>query len=359
MKLNRKWGYWLLLLLPVVLIRSAAAFPAWVEAYYATGIYPLVSTALKYLSGWLPFSLGDVIYGGLIAWLIFRLVRLFRTTRFRSLPKETLRVAAKRLMVALIILYTAFNLLWGLNYNRLGITHQLDIRHDSVSPADLRVLDSLLLQRVNTAKSECLAKAAPVPTGRAILFGAVQAYEAAARQHPFLQYRPAAVKPSLWGWAGNYIGFTGYYNPFTGEAQVNTGAPYFLLPYTACHEIAHQLGYARENEANLVGYLAASQSPDPLFRYSVYLDLFVYTQRALYPADSASVKNFAQQLLPEVRADLRTWQAFLEAHRSPLEPVFRKLYGFYLEKNEQPAGINSYDEVTTSLVAYYRKYGRL
>jgi hypothetical protein len=82
----------------------------------------------------------------------------------------------------------------------------------------------------------------------------------------------------LWGWLGNYVGFTGYYNPFTGEAQVNTTVPKFLQPFTASHEVAHQLGYAKEMEANFVGYLAASHSTDTLFRYSVYLDLFLVQQ---------------------------------------------------------------------------------
>ena len=354
MKSTRKWGCWLLLLLPVLLIRIAAAFPAWVEAYYATGIYPPISRILKYTTGWLPFSVGDCLYGILIAWLIWRLIWLIRSN-----PRTLLQKAGYPLLVILPVIYIVFNLLWGLNYNRLGITHQLGIRRDSVSDAELRLIDSILLVKVNGAKSELLSKAPPPPSSRDLLEGAVKAYALASREYPFLKYTPASVKPSLWGWAGNYIGFTGYYNPFTGEAQVNTGVPYFLLPYTACHEIAHQLGYARENEANFAGYLAASTSPDPLFRYSVYLDLFVYTQRALYRADSAAVKQFAHQLLPEVKADMRTWQAFLEAHRSPLEPVFRKLYGLYLENNEQPAGIYSYDEVTSFLVAFHRKTGRL
>ena len=354
MKSTRKWGFWLLLLLPVLLIRIAAAFPARVEVYYATGMYPPISRILKYTTGWLPFSVGDCLYGILMIWLIRRAIPLFRTPTRGLLLK-----AGYRLLVMLPLIYIVFNLLWGLNYNRLGITHQLGIKRDSVSTAELRLIDSLLLIHVNGAKTELLLKANPPPASVAVLEGAVKAYAAASELYPFLRYTPAAIKPSLWGWAGNYIGFTGYYNPFTGEAQVNTGVPYFLLPYTACHEIAHQLGYARENEANFAGYLAASTSPDPLFRYSVYLDLFVYTQRALYRGDSAAVKQFAQQLLPEVKADMRTWQAFLEAHRSPLEPVFRKLYGLYLENNEQPAGIYSYDEVTSFLVAFHRKTGRL
>ncbi len=69
----------------------------------------------------------------------------------------------------------------------------------------------------------------------------------------------------MYSYLGNYLGFTGYYNPFTGEAQVNTTVPLFVQPFTTCHEIGHQLGYAKENEANFAGYLAAKSSPDAGF----------------------------------------------------------------------------------------------
>jgi hypothetical protein len=81
---------------------------------------------------------------------------------------------------------------------------------------------------------------------------------------------------------GNYTGFTCYYNPFTGEAQLNTTIPRFLQPFIACHEVAHQLGYAKENEASFVGYLAAKGSGNALLQYSTYLDIFMHANRNLF-----------------------------------------------------------------------------
>ena len=54
--------------------------------------------------------------------------------------------------------------------------------------------------------------------------------------------------------------FLGYYNPFTGEAQVNTNVPAFVIPFTTCHEMAHQIGYASESEASFVGFLVIRNS---------------------------------------------------------------------------------------------------
>ncbi len=354
MKLTPNRVRWPILLLAALLIRLAAGAPQWVEEHYATGIYPVISRLLRHASGWLPLSIGDVLYTLLGAWLLYRFIQLVRALKRRA-PLSWPALGTTFLQ-GLLLLYIVFNALWGLNYNRLGITHQLGISLDSCSAAELRHLDSLLLDKVNTSKNALLNQPA---TPGSLQAGTAAAYRAAARQYPFLAYEPTALKSSLWGWAGSYIGFTGYYNPFTGEAQVNTGIPRFLQPYTSCHEVAHQLGYAKENEANFVGFLAASASPDPQFRYSVYLDLFMYTQRTLYRADSPAVKQFTAQLLPEVKADLREWEAFLRSHRSPIEPLFKILYGYYLRNNEQPAGIYSYDEVTAFLLAFYRKYGHI
>lgn len=163
----------------------------------------------------------------------------------------------------------------------------------------------------------------------------------------------------MWGKLGNYAGFTGYYNPFTGEAQLNTTIPKFLQPYTACHEVAHQLGYAKENEANFVGFLAAVASEDTLFHYSVYLDMFTYANRNLFETDSVAAKLYRKELIPAVQEDIKEWIAFNRKHRSLLEPAYRWMYGKFLQSNQQPGGIRSYSEVTGFLIAYYKKFGRI
>jgi hypothetical protein len=249
--------------------------------------------------------------------------------------------------------------LWGLNYNRLGIADQLGIRLAKYSKEDLVTIDSILLEKTNAAKTILVRNGSVQKNTSAIFDQSKIAYQNLAKQYSFCNYKPASIKSSAWGWLGNYLGFTGYYNPFTGEAQVNTTVPSFLQPFISCHEIAHQLGYAKENEANFVGYLAAAAATDTAFHYSVYLDLFLYTQRNLYGVDSIAAKSFSKKILPLVKDDLIEWKKFNQQHQSPLEPVFTWMYGKYLKNNEQPSGVLSYDEVTGFLIAYYKKFGKL
>ncbi len=106
-----------------------------------------------------------------------------------------------------------------------------------------------------------------------------------------LNYKHAAVKQMFAGTIGSYSGFLGYYNPFTGEAQVNTTAPDFVIPFTTCHEMAHQLGYASESEASFVGYLVTKYNNLPVFNYSAYFDLFSYANAELYQSGFCCCKT--------------------------------------------------------------------
>ncbi len=116
---------------------------------------------------------------------------------------------------------------------------------------------------------------------------AVGAYDSLAIAEPQFAYRVRSVKASLFSYPGLYIGFAGYYNPFTGEAQVNMLDPDFRLPYTTCHEMGHQLGYAKENEANFIGFLAC-RGVRLIRRSGIRLisDLYGYAIQELYFRDS-------------------------------------------------------------------------
>jgi hypothetical protein len=330
-----------------------------VEDQYATGIYPNLAICLRFLTGWLPFSIGDILYGITALWLGWLLFSgLFRLIK-RKIPKENIKKGLLKTLIVLLSVYIIFNLLWGINYNRKGIGYQLGLTEEKFTAAELKNLDSLLLQKVNESKLALLRNNSGEKNTKEIFNESYDAYKVVATKYPFLVYKEKAVKSSMWGWLGNYVGFTGYYDPFTGEAQVNTTVPYFLQPYTTCHEMAHQLGYAKEDEANFVGYLAAAASADTLFHYSVYLDIFLSTNRNLFNVDSVSARAFAKQLLPAVRSDLKIWRRFLVQHENPAEPVIQWLYGKYLQGNQQPSGILSYDKVTRLLIAYYKKYGKI
>jgi len=359
MKRKKYLLFTLVLLIIAVLVHIYSIDSTRVENQYSTGIYPPFSRFLRTLLGWLPFSLGDVLYGLAVLWLAWKLVKGIKSLFKRQVNLQSFFSGLLKALNILLIIYIFFNLFWGINYNRTGIADQLNLKLDKYKAEDLKKINELLVEKVNTSKQALLTRGNKYPSNSQLFSKVKQAYVDAETVYPFLHYEPGSLKPSLWGWLGNYLGFTGYYNPFTGEAQVNTMFPKFLQPFTTCHEVAHQLGYAKEREANFVGYLAAAASKDTLLQYSVYLDLYMYSNRNLFETDSAAAKEFRKQLVPGVLEDLKEWKAFNTKYRNPVEPVISWIYGIYLERNQQPQGVLSYDEVTAFLIAYYKKFGRI
>jgi hypothetical protein len=223
---------------------------------------------------------------------------------------------------------------------------------------EVELMDSLLRYKVNYYKNECERQQVRFLSYKAVFKKAYECYDSSVKDFPWFRYRNQSLKPVLMSSVVAHLGFMGHYNPFTGEAQVNTDVPNFLLPFTTCHEIAHQVGYAKEYEANFAGFLAARHSNNAYFLYSTYLDMYLYTNGELYRFDSTLAKESRKQLNKSIVADLETWKKYRDAHHSPLEPVAESVYGTFLKLNEQPAGIKSYNKVVLWLIAYYKKNGK-
>ncbi len=356
--LMRQWSWWLLIVL-ALLIRALAYFPTEVERYYTRGVYPVISTAQRLLLGWVPFSLGDLLYGLLLLALIYQLGQLLMGLLRRKLTKTTLLVLLQRIFFLLLFGYVGFNLLWGLNYNRPSLAITLGLKIRQPTGLELDTLATDLMHKLDQSAAQVGPEDWDSLRRKKRLFsGAINSYETYPSTQPALRYLIPSVKPSLYSYPGNYLGFQGYYNPFTGEAQVNTTIPPFLEPFVTTHEIAHQLGYAREQEANFIAVLVCDRSIDPAFRYSMYLDLFLYTLGEIALKDTARARLYKERAPRQAQDDIAAYRTFLREHRNPLERAVMWLYGEFLRANNQPNGKYTYNEVVSWVIAYRRTFGR-
>ena len=356
LKRNRALFIWLVLAL---CIRIFSLFPDAVEAYYSNGLYPVIGQIQRLLFGWIPFSIGDLLYAAVIIYLFSSVSRLYKVIRYKKFNNEFVLSKLKKWITVLLVIYVTFNLLWGLNYNRQGVASQLQIRPGKYSKEELTEVVQLIVNKLNSLEQSAREPLKLLNKKRNLFNGSISNYTMLAKSDPTFQYIFPSVKPSLYSYLGNYLGFTGYYNPFTGEAQVNTTVPLFLQPFTTAHEIGHQIGYAKESEANFISFLSNRISANPSFQYSLYFDLYAYARRYVYLTDTALLTSFDSQLRPGVKEDYRILRKFYFRHANPVEVIVDKLYGQYLRANEQPLGRLSYNEVIAWLVAYYRKFGTI
>lgn len=360
MAISRKRKIWIVVFVIIATTLIILSFSnRWVEDHFTYGVYPYISRFQRMLTGNIPFSIGDIVYLLALIWVAYNVSRNVYLLFVRKLTYKVVARKMANFFILLLGVYIVFLVIWGLNYSRKGIRYQLGLERPEYQEENLIKLQDILLGEVNSSKAEWLASGTDYPERKEIFKRSAIAYNQLQDSFPFLRYKYPSVKSSLFGRIENYLGFTGYYNPFTGEAQVNTAVPQFLIPNITLHEIAHQIGYAKENEANFVGFLVGTRCNDALFRYSAWLDIFMYANAQVRYIDSTKGNAALERLLPEVKDDIAEWRRFSARHQSFVQPVMYWVYGKYLELNKQPQGIRSYDAVVSLVVAYYRNKGVL
>jgi len=351
---------WLLVLLFLsLLVRLLSLFPAAVETGYTYGFYPVYSRFLRILLGWIPLSIGDLLYTAAALFLLSKAIKLIRLLAQKRLRAYLSWAVLRRWLRYVIAVYLLFNLSWGLNYDRQGIAKQLGLQVGPYTRAELFELAGVLQQRLNTyAATQDTVKRQALEKNSLLFAEGRRNYDSVRRLYPFLAYHNPSVKASLFSPIGHYFGFSGYINPFTGEAQLNTTEPIYTLPFVVDHEMAHQLGYGKENEANFVSYLACKASPNADFRYSVYYELYFDAfYECVRTGDTTAVKALRATLHPRARQDRLNEIQFRAKRRNGLQPLVSDVYGSYLKMNRQPLGLATYDEVIAWLIGYKKKFG--
>jgi hypothetical protein len=101
-----------------------AFFPELVERFYSNGLYIVISKISRTLFGKIPFSVGDLIYGFLIVYFLFRLWK----------TKKSWRLNWKGNSLTIIsyfsVAYFVFHLLWGFNYYRVPLFEKMNIQRE-------------------------------------------------------------------------------------------------------------------------------------------------------------------------------------------------------------------------------------
>lgn len=347
--------YWVIPIVLFLLLIIISYFPNFIEKYYSTKFYLFFSKTQRAIFGKINFSIGDIIYASFLIFFIlniFKFIYFIVTGAWRKNIVPFLLKGIRKLLWLIIF----FQIFWGLNYYRTGIAQQLNIERDDYTKQDVELLICDIVQKLNTIRP-LLNDSLPQPSFQQIFNEAVLLYDSAQTTYPFLNYTNAAVKKSMFSNISHYIGFTGYYNPFTGEAQLSTDIPKILAPYIVCHEIAHQLGYAQEDEANFVGYLVCSKSNNVYFQYSVYVDLYKYAANELLMMNEKNIHYWELNKL--VKKDLKDIRQYFLSKKNSIEPMMSAIYSQYLKANNQSKGLKSYNDVIGLLINKKKKYQRI
>ncbi|MDR5589852.1 DUF3810 domain-containing protein [Christiangramia sp. SM2212] len=350
--MKRKSVLLLAILLPIQIIgiNILSGHSEFVEEYYSNGLYPVISRIMRYSLGFVPFSLGDFLYAlfvvSLIIWLARRVSQKFRN------PKIWIPDA----IATLSIIYFCFHLFWGFNYYRLPLHETLEIENEYTTEKLIKLTEKLIERsnQIHLELAENDSARIEYEYSKNELFEiTLDGYENIEKDFPELAYNGRALKRSLYSLPLTYMGFNGYLNPLTNEAQVNTIIVPYKIPTTASHEVGHQLGFAKENEANFIACLVTMNHPNKKFKYSGYTFALSYCLSELYKRDQAKTEELIETINEGILENYREVDEFWRQHTNPFEPIFKATYNRYLIVNNQSDGMKSYSYVVALLVNYF------
>jgi len=329
-----------------------ANYPDAVERYYSNGLYFIVCRVLHPVFNVFPFSVGDLFYIAVICYLIYALIKLIRLLIKREWRSAGIFLLGLTIGVQSFVI--AFYVFWGMNYFRPSAAKRLNLLDSAYTTAELKSVTSMLIDSANA----CRARVSDLDLhqGNKIIYHtAVEAITALSDSSTyFLTYSPD-IKRSLLTPLINYMGTSGYYNPFTAESQINYLMPVFLRPFIACHEMSHQMGYGPEDEANFVGFLAGVQSHDRLLRYSAYYQGVQEFMFALRMQDSLARKELRKRISPIVLNDFRSERDYWMLYEGKIDAVSGFFYDNFLKANNQPQGLRTYNQMIWLVMGWYRK----
>lgn len=368
-----------------LLSRLTAFRPSWIEDYYSQGYAKILSGCLSRATGVFPFSLAEVsLYLFMIAFCLFLMrliarkivstkVRMYQSKSGKLEPGELnqdkIKQAIKkkkglviRLLNGLIflgIVYFSFLLIWGLNYNRLPFADIAGFTVGNASEKDLERLCEQLIDKANRLRvglAEDEQGVMIVEEGFAeIRKSAPAAFTQAAFLYPELGGQFGLPKPVYASKIMSYSGISGIYFPFTGEANVNIDIPDSMLPATTCHEMAHQRGFAREDEANYIAWVACNSSMNKDFQYSGTLLALIHSINALYEHAPNQTNKLSEKYGEGLQRDLQAISQYWKQYEGKVEEFTSDVNDAYLKSNGQEEGVESYGRMVDLLLAEQRE----
>ncbi len=307
---------------------------------------------LAEITSFFPFSLSECIL--LFSPVLVISVIVLTVRRTKESPVRGMRCVISFVSVISLV-YSLFVLTLAPGYSTPGMDEKLGLERAPVSADELSDAALYLTDKLNEIKSGVLFEeksSSVMPYSNSDMIAKLNdAYKVFDINWSLVVNFESRVKQIALSEPMTYTHISGVYSFFTGEANLNVNYPDYILPYTAAHEMAHQRGVAREDEANFVAFLVCADSEDSFVRYSAYLNMFEFIGDALYSADRDSYARVYSVLTDEVKYDLAAYSKFFDKYRdSTVSKVSSAVNDTYLSI-QGTAGVKSYGMVVDLFVA--------
>ncbi|WIF94897.1 DUF3810 domain-containing protein [Caminicella sporogenes] len=337
----------------------SSIFPSLVEILYSNFIYKFIGQVLSIITSFIPFSLAEFLVISIFLYTLIYLINTITKIIKKSIKFQTaILLILKNFLAFTVIIYFFFIFLWGLNYYRLPFSQIVNL---NTSPASIDELENLcknLIQHGNQLRNYIKEDSVGIMTisggYKSVFKRADLGYQNIGQTIKIFNGKYGKPKKILFSNFLSYAGISGIYFPFTSETNINILQPHSMLPSTVCHEMAHQRGFAREDEANYIAYLVCIKHPDIDFQYSGILLAIIHSMNALYMHDKKKYFELEKLYCDGMKRDLCAIRNFWISHEGPIEKISNKINDTYLKLNHQKEGVYSYGKMVDLLIAEYK-----
>ncbi len=347
--------FYVLALVSLMLYIAFCISPSFAD-FFNLHISAVGRTFLHLLTSPFPFSLGEACI-----WLL-PLVLVLALVYAVSKRCDTWKSALSYLGIlfsVLALIFSLFTLNFAAGYRGTGLDQKLGLEQKPVDAPALYETADMIRKQIN--------KEAAGITYTEDGFSAMPysleemnrklnaAYRDFCEHHDFITHVDSRVKPVLASEAMSYMHITGVYTFFTGEANLNVNFPDYTIPFTAAHEMAHQRGIAREDEANFVAFLICASSEDAYIRYSGYVNLYEYLAGALAQADYNRFVSVHTKLSYPVQGEMSAYNRFFATYENSQSSVISETVNNGFLQSQGTPGTVSYGMVVDLAVAYFQE----
>ena len=344
------------LLTALLLLGIFSWFPSAAD-FYSSVLFPIFSWPIAQITSSFNFSVAEAFMFPVLVILLIVVIR-FIVCLFRSENKKRMLAGwfqkTARFLTAVFIIYL---LLHGYHYYRTPMAESFGIPVEQKDAQDILRVSILLAKEASTERALLNSDENGNMLLTETLFetfshadAGFQEVSSAIHTLPAVQARAKPVRLSHY-WS--YTGVGGMYFPFTVEANINVDMPDWVIPFTVCHELSHTIGYAKEEEASFLSFLACINNPSADYRYSGYLSAFLECAAVLQRYDRGMWEEAWSYVSDDVRADISQNTKYWKQFEGQVQTVSSAVNDTFLKVNSQAKGVLSYNMVTELIVAFY------
>lgn len=309
----------------------------------------------------LPFSLSEFcVIIGIPFIVIFSIVKIVKWVKKDDFKKIVLLITGIFAVSSIFASY--FISVWSLNFYGDDLAKRLNLDNSPVSKKELFETTKYIADNLNRLAKEIKYDENGFSTYNNNKFYQMEkeirkSYKDLNKVYPEIGKYPQRAKPILLSKPLTYTYIAGIYVPFMAEANININFPYFIQVQSAGHEMAHSLGFAREDEAEFIGYLVCKYSNNVYYEYCGYLNAYIYASNALYGSYKKGLIEIYNNLDDNVKNELNAYNKFIGSYQNQtVSTVSEKVNDTYLKSNGQSDGTKSYGRMVDLLVAEYRSF---